>query len=66
MELLFRYAWTMRVMGEEKMSMPRAMVFRGWILNHQVHHRAQAGVYLRLNDIAVPQTYGPTADDTAM
>ena len=29
-----------------------------------VHHRAQLGVHLRLNDLPVPATYGPSADDT--
>jgi uncharacterized damage-inducible protein DinB len=28
-----------------------------------VHHRAQLGVYLRLNEIPVPGMYGPSADD---
>ena len=28
-----------------------------------VHHRAQLGVYLRLNDIPVPSIYGPSADE---
>jgi len=28
-----------------------------------VHHRAQLGVYLRLNDIALPPSYGPSADE---
>jgi uncharacterized damage-inducible protein DinB len=32
-------------------------------LNHLVHHRAQLGVYLRLNETPVPATYGPSADD---
>lgn len=27
-----------------------------------IHHRAQLGVYLRLNDIALPASYGPSAD----
>ncbi len=31
--------------------------------NQITHHRAQLGVYLRLNDIPVPSTYGPSADD---
>jgi len=42
---------------------PRIAVFREMIINHSTHHRAQLGVYLRLNDIPVPQTYGPTADE---
>lgn len=32
-------------------------------INHWVHHRGQLTVYLRLNDIAVPSIYGPSADD---
>jgi uncharacterized damage-inducible protein DinB len=31
-------------------------------INHMVHHRGQLTVYLRLNDIAVPSIYGPSAD----
>ncbi|RYD87534.1 MAG: damage-inducible protein DinB [Sphingobacteriales bacterium] len=32
-------------------------------INHMVHHRGQLTVYMRLNDIAVPSIYGPSADD---
>jgi uncharacterized damage-inducible protein DinB len=39
-------------------------VIRGMILNHMIHHRGQLTVYLRLNDIPVPATYGPTADES--
>lgn len=35
-------------------------------LAQTIHHRAQLGVYLRLNDIALPGTYGPSADDQGM
>lgn len=35
----------------------------GTTLNHWVHHRGQLTVYMRLNDIAVPSIYGPSADD---
>lgn len=38
--------------------MLRAMVF-----SHMIHHRAQLGVYLRMHDVALPSTYGPTADE---
>jgi uncharacterized damage-inducible protein DinB len=41
----------------------RFMAYRQMFLNHLVHHRAQLGVYLRLNETAVPATYGPSADD---
>jgi uncharacterized damage-inducible protein DinB len=32
-------------------------------VNHWVHHRGQLTVYMRLNDIAVPSIYGPSADE---
>ncbi|GAA4439659.1 hypothetical protein GCM10023091_22210 [Ravibacter arvi] len=32
-------------------------------LNQATHHRAQLGVYYRLNDIKVPGSYGPSADE---
>ncbi len=35
----------------------------GSSLNHWVHHRGQLTVYMRLNNIAVPSVYGPSADD---
>ncbi len=42
---------------------PRIGAVRGMMLNHIIHHRAQLGVYLRMNDIAVPSIYGPSADE---
>jgi uncharacterized damage-inducible protein DinB len=33
------------------------------IFNHMIHHRAQLCVYFRLNDVAVPGLYGPSADE---
>jgi uncharacterized damage-inducible protein DinB len=35
----------------------------GISINHLVHHRGQLTVYMRLNNIAVPSIYGPSADD---
>lgn len=43
--------------------MPRSAMYRGLFFNHLIHHRAQLGVYLRLNDLPVPPLYGPSADD---
>jgi uncharacterized damage-inducible protein DinB len=34
-------------------------------MSHLIHHRAQLGVYLRLNNIAIPGMYGPSADSQA-
>lgn len=55
--------WSMKKGGEVMMAMPKVAVLRSFILNHNVHHRAQLGVYLRLLDIAVPGHYGPSADE---
>jgi uncharacterized damage-inducible protein DinB len=41
----------------------RFLAYREMFLNHVIHHRAQLGVYLRLNGIAVPGLYGPSADE---
>lgn len=41
----------------------RSLTYRMMFLNHLVHHTAQLGVYLRLNDIPVPSLYGPSADE---
>ena len=38
-------------------------VFRNWVLNHTIHHRAQLGVDLRLLNVPVPGVYGPSADE---
>ena len=55
--------WTLKMGGQEAFTMPRGSVFRLWILNHTVHHRAQLTVYFRLLGIPVPALYGPSADE---
>jgi uncharacterized damage-inducible protein DinB len=53
--------------GEHVISQkPRSMSFRLLCFDHLIHHTAQLGVYLRLNDIAVPGLYGPSADEQWM
>jgi uncharacterized damage-inducible protein DinB len=46
------------------MSLPRAAMLRSLLLNHSYHHRGQLSVYLRLLDVPVPPTYGPTSDES--
>jgi|SRR3954447_16942017 len=58
--------WSLLMNGQTLFSMPRAACLRTWVMNHNVHHRAQLGVYLRLNGIAVPAIYGPSADEPGM
>jgi uncharacterized damage-inducible protein DinB len=60
----FLKQWTLLQGGATLMAMPRFACVRGMILNHIIHHRAQLGVYLRLNDIPVPAVYGPSADES--
>ena len=48
--------------GQVVFSSPKKENIRS-TLNHWVHHRGQLTVYMRLNDIAVPSIYGPSADD---
>jgi uncharacterized damage-inducible protein DinB len=55
--------WTLMAGGKPMMTMPRVAVIRSFVMNHTIHHRAQLTVYLRLNDIAVPGLYGPSADE---
>ena len=55
--------WTLRHGAQQFFTMPRYHCIRSYLLNHIVHHRAQLGVYLRLNDIPVPAMYGPSADE---
>jgi len=58
--------WTLLSGGNEIMTLPKLAVLRSFVLNHNIHHRAQLGVYLRLNDVPVPSLYGPTADEGGM
>ena len=54
--------WTMKHDEKVLMEMPRYTALRSLVLGQFPHHRAQLGVYLRLLDIPVPSTYGPSAD----
>ena len=54
--------WRLLVGGRVVSDQPRYVVVRD-TFTHLAHHRAQLGVYLRLNDVAVPSVYGPSADD---
>ena len=56
--------WKLSFQGKKIFEGPRFLAYREMFLNHIVHHRAQLGVYLRLNDVPLPSTYGPSADDT--
>lgn len=56
--------WSLKAGGRVLMTLPRVAVLRSFMMNHLIHHRAQLGVFLRLNDVAIPGSYGPSADES--
>lgn len=59
LEAIWKLVWGEKLLAEA----PRSLLYRTLFLNHLVHHRAQLGVYLRLNGLPVPSLYGPSADE---
>jgi uncharacterized damage-inducible protein DinB len=57
--------WKFVYAGQTAFEMPRVAVLRAPVMNHMIHHRAQLGVFLRLNNVAIPGMYGPSFDDKA-
>jgi uncharacterized damage-inducible protein DinB len=55
--------WTLTYKGNLIFAIPRAAVLRTMVMSHLIHHRAQLGVYLRLNNVEIPGMYGPSADE---
>ena len=55
--------WTLTSGGAPIFSMPRGDLLRALMFSHVYHHRGQLTVYLRLLDVPLPPTYGPTADE---
>ncbi len=56
-------SWSLLAGDKTIFTAPRIGVIRSFCLNHTIHHRAQLGVYLRLNNVPVPSVYGPSADE---
>ena len=54
--------WTLRHSETIYLTEPKLDILRT-SLSQQIHHRAQLGVYLRLLDIPIPGSYGPSADE---
>ncbi len=48
---------------QELLAVPRHDFLRNIMLNHWYQHRGQLCVYLRLLDVAVPRSWGPSADE---
>ena len=56
-------SWQATQQGKTLFSGTRYMAYRNIAVNHMIHHRAQLGNYLRLLNIPVPSTFGPSADE---
>lgn len=54
--------WALKNNGQELAKWTKYESIRH-ALNQITHHRAQLGVYYRLNDIPLPGSYGPSADN---
>lgn len=54
--------WTLRN-GDQIYSVSTKYEVIRMSLGQMIHHRAQLGVYLRLLNIPIPGSYGPSADD---
>ncbi|MHB8500185.1 MAG: DinB family protein [Candidatus Acidiferrales bacterium] len=55
--------WRMVAGGKEVLAQPRAEFLRDVMLSHWYQHRGQFSVYLRMLDVAVPASWGPSADE---
>lgn len=55
--------WRLSIGDKVLIDGSRYHAVRTLFFNHLIHHRAQLGVYLRLNDLPVPAIYGPSADE---
>ena len=54
--------WTLRS-GDQIFSVMTKYELIRYSISQTIHHRAQLGVYLRLLDIPIPGSYGPSADE---
>ena len=61
-EAQMQLPWTLRSGDIVYFTEPKMDVIRTSI-SQQIHHRAQLGVYLRLLNIPIPGSYGPSADE---
>jgi uncharacterized damage-inducible protein DinB len=55
--------WRLVAGERELLSQPRAQFLRDVMLSHWYQHRGQFGVYLRILNVPVPASWGPSADE---
>ena len=62
-EAILASPWTLSYGGNPVFTLPKADVQRIYGVSHLAHHRGQLTVYLRMHDVPLPPSYGPTADE---
>ena len=55
--------WRMVAGDREVLAQPRAEFLRDVMFSHWYQHRGQFSVYLRMLNVAVPASWGPSADE---
>ena len=55
--------WRLVAGGREVLAQPRADFLRDIMFSHWYQHRGQLSVYLRMLNVAVPASWGPSADE---
>ena len=55
--------WRLVLRGREVLALPRGQFLRDVMLSHWYQHRGQFSVYLRMLDVPVPASWGPSADE---
>ncbi len=55
--------WRLMAGGREVLAQPRAQFLRDVMFSHVYQHRGQLSVYLRMLNIPVPASWGPSADE---
>lgn len=58
-----RETWRMVAGGRDILAQPREDFVRDVMFSHWYQHRGQFSVYLRMLDVAVPASWGPSADE---
>ena len=55
--------WHLTIGGRKVLSQPRGLFLRDVMLSHWYQHRGQFSVYLRILNVPVPASWGPSADE---
>ena len=58
-----RETWRLLAGSQEVLAQPRAEFLRNVMLSHWYQHRGQFSVYLRMLNVPVPASWGPSADE---